>query len=166
MRFRIVIISLVAFLAGLIAAGFIMHFSAPSMLMLEVKSPYDHAKTVDTIVSRINAKEGWKVVDVIDQRKAIIDGGEPDPGKITIIELCNSYYSGRMLAADERKKIAVNMPIRIAVFEKSTGEVYLGLMNGYLISKLYGGEMERIIELVSRDMETILSFVNFKYKAF
>jgi len=163
---RIAVIAFVFFLAGAVVTALFLHTAASRAFLLEVKSPYDHAKTVAVITERIAAKEGWKVVAIIDQERAILDGGAKSPGKVTIIELCNAAFSSRMLTADERKRMAINMPIRIAVYEKTTGEVYLGLMNGYLLSKFYGGETERIIEEVSLQMEDILRFVNFKYNAF
>lgn len=166
MKMKIAAVFIPAFLLGIIFTAVTVHIGSARMFVLEVKSPYDFEKTVETLSERIQAKQGWKLVSIIDQQKAITDGGAENPGKVSIIELCNSQFSSKMLATDERKRMAVNMPVRISVYEKSTGEVYLGLSNGYLMSKIYGGETEKIIELVSRDMEDILSFVNFKYNAF
>jgi uncharacterized protein (DUF302 family) len=165
-RIKLIVIGLSAFLAGTVLTALFLHYAAGRSMLLEVKSPYDHEKTVETITARIAAKPGWKIVNIIDQQRAVRDGNAPDPGQVTIIELCNAAFSSRMLGADDRKRMAVNMPIRIAVYQRTTGEVYLGLMNGYLISKIFGGETERIIEEVSLEMEDILRFVNFKYNAF
>jgi uncharacterized protein (DUF302 family) len=137
-----------------------------NMVILEHKSPYDFNKTVETIIARINAKEGWKVTSVIDQAGAIKDGGGGDVGKIVIIKFCNAKFAAQMLSSDDRKKIAVSMPISIAVYEKSTGECMISVNNGYLTSKLFGGDVEKIIELVSKDVEEILGFMNFKFNRF
>jgi uncharacterized protein (DUF302 family) len=163
---KFVVIAAVCFFIGVVATSLLLQSASARLFLLETKSPYDFAKTVTTVTERIAAKPGWKVVNVIDQERAILDGGAPSPGKVTIVELCNSAYSSQMLQGDARKRMAVNMPIRIGVYERSTGEVYIGLLNGYLMSKLYGGETEKIIEKVSLDMEGIMSFANFKYNAY
>lgn len=156
----------VAFFLGVVASSFMIGNMGKNMMILEHKSPYDYSKTVETITNRINAKSGWKVISVINQGEEIKNGGGADCGKITIIKYCSSKFAGEMLSYDDRKKMAVAMPISIAVYEKSTGECMVSVNNGYLTSKLYGGEVEKIIELVSYDVEEILSFMSFKFTRF
>lgn len=163
---KFVVIAGSFFLFGVVATALFLQSASSRLFLLEMKSPYGFAKTVATVTERISAKPGWKVVNVIDQEQAILDGGAKSPGKVTIVELCNASYSAQMLEGDARKRMAVNMPIRIAVYERSTGETYIGLLNGYLMSKLFGGETEKIIEKVSLEMEGIMSFANFKYNAY
>lgn len=153
------------FVGAIVGAFFIQSFAKQAMI-LEHKSPYDYNKTVETIISRINAKEGWKVISIIDQAAEIKAGGGKDVGKVAIIKYCNSKYAGQMLSDDERKKMAVSMPISIAVYEKSSGECIVSVSNGVLMSKIYGGETESIIENVSREVEDILGFMSFKFTRF
>jgi uncharacterized protein (DUF302 family) len=156
----------VSLFVGAIVGAFFIQTAAKQALILEHKSPFDYNKTVETIVSRINAKEGWKVISVIDQANEIKQGGGVDVGKVAIIKYCNAKYAGRMLNADERKKMAVSMPISIAVYEKTTGECVVSVSNGVLMSKIYGGETEAIIEEVSKEVEEILGFMAFKFTRF
>ena len=58
------------------------------------------------------------------------------------------------------------MPVSIAIYEKNTGECVVSVSNGVLMSKIYGGETEAIIEEVSRDVEEILGFMAFKFTRF
>lgn len=153
------------FAGAIVGAFFIQNFSKQA-LILEHKSPYDYNKTVETVISRINAKEGWKVISVIDQSEEIKKGGGADVGKVAIIKYCNAKFASRMLSADDRKKMAVSMPISIAIYEKNTGECVVSVSNGVLMSKIYGGETEAIIEEVSRDVEEILGFMAFKFTRF
>jgi uncharacterized protein (DUF302 family) len=153
------------FVGAVVGAFFIQNFSKQA-LILEHKSPFDYNKTVETVISRINAKEGWKVISVIDQAEEIRKGGGKDVGKVTIVKYCNAKFAGRMLSADERKKMAVSMPISIAIYEKSTGECVVSVSNGVLMSKIYGGETEEIIEEVSKEVEEILGFMAFKFTRF
>lgn len=160
------VVALIALLTGVVITGLALQLSAKNALILEIKSPYDYNKTVAVIKERIMTKSGWHLADAIDQQGEILAGGGPNVGPVTIIKYCNAHFAGRMLGTDERKKMAVAMPISIAVYDKSTGETYISLNNGYLTSKLYGGETEEIIEEVSRDVEEILSFAQFKYTRF
>jgi len=153
------------FVGAVVGAFFIQSFAKQAMI-LEHKSPFDYNKTVETIVSRIGAKDGWKVISVIDQASEIKAGKGSDVGKVAIIKYCNAKYAGRMLSADERKKMAVSMPISIAVYEKSSGECVVSVSNGVLMSKIYGGETEAIIEEVSIEVEEILGFMAFKFSRF
>jgi len=153
------------FIGGLVGAFFIQT-AAKQALITEHKSPFDYNKTIETIVSRIGTHQGWKVISVIDQAQEIRDGGGVDVGKVAIIKYCNAKYAGQMLSSDERKKMAVSMPISIAVYEKSTGECVVSVNNGVLMSKIYGGETEAIIENVSREVEEILGFMAFKFTRF
>lgn len=158
-------LSLALFLGAVMGAIFI-HIGAKHALILEQRSPYDYLKTIEVITNRINTKSGWKVVAVINQAEEIRQGGGGDIGKMTIIKYCNAHYAKRMLQDDDRKKMAVAMPISIAVYEKSTGETMISVNNGLLSSKIYGGETEQIIEKVSHEVEDILSFSAFKFSRF
>ncbi len=153
------------FIGAVVGAFFIQSFAKQAMI-IEHKSPYDYNKTVETIISRINGKDGWKVISVIDQAEEIRKGGGGDVGKVAIIKYCNAKYASQMLSADERKKMAVAMPISIAVYEKSNGECVVSVNNGVMTSKIYGGRTEEIIENVSREVEEILGFMAFKFTRF
>ena len=59
------------------------------------------------------------------------------------------------------------MPLSIAVYEKNDGRITIGLMNGYLMARLYSGSREGdLMERVVSDMESILGFVHFRYTIF
>lgn len=158
--------AVVSLFVGAIVGAFFIQSFAKQALILEHKSPFDYNKTVETITSRIAAKDGWKLISVIDQAAEIRAGHGGDVGKVAIIKYCNAKYAGQMLSADERKKMAVSMPISIAVYEKSSGECVVSVSNGVLMSKIYGGETEAIIEDVSKEVEEILGFMAFKFSRF
>lgn len=165
-KILVALVAVVSLFVGAVVGSFFIQNFAKQALILEHKSPYDYNKTVETIVARINAKDGWKVISLIDQADEVRKGGGKDPGKVAIIKYCNSKFASRMLSADDRKKMAVSMPISIAVYEKSSGECVVSVNNGVLMSKIYGGETEAIIEEVSKEVEEILSFMAFKFTRF
>ncbi|GAB6035030.1 DUF302 domain-containing protein [Galenea microaerophila] len=156
---------------GIVIAIFIIPFgyklAFKEMLFKEVPSPFGLEKTVSLLTDRINHKDGWHVTEVIDQEQEILKYGGSDVGKVKIIKFCNAKLSSKMLAADDRKYMSVKMPLSISVYEKSDGKVYIGLMNGYLMSRMFSGTAEgEVMESVVKDMEEIMSFLHFRYTIF
>ena len=152
---------------SLFVVGMAFKVAAPTMFFKEVSVPYDFDKTVTLLQSRINKQAGWHVTDTIDQQKEVLDDGGIDIGKVKIIKFCNGKLSGEMLSADESRFMAAKMPLSIAVYENSNGKVTIGLMNGYIMARLFSGTREaKIMEEVVKDMEEILSFLHFRYTIF
>jgi len=163
---RTVVNIIFGFIVGIIFSGVVVSISSGEMLVKEIKSPYDFSKTVSVMSDRINAKEGWHVTEVIDQDQEVIMNGGYPIGNFKIIKYCSGKYSADMLSADERKKIGNMMPKTFAVYEKSDGQVYVSTMNGAVMGKIFGGEIERIIEEVSLEVEDMMRFMNLKFTLF
>jgi uncharacterized protein (DUF302 family) len=153
-------------LVGVIITGISLNLSAGQMMVKEMKSPYDFEKTVETIVERINNKQGWHVVTVIEQDKEVQLHGGKAIGKFNIIQYCSGKYSSEMLKADNRKSMGAMLPKNLAVYEKSDGQVYVSSSNGAVMGKLFGGDTGEIVEKVSLEVEDILRFMNFKFSLF
>ena len=152
---------------SLFVVGIAFKIAAPTMFFKEIKSSYDFDKTVELITTRINKQEGWHVTTVIDQQKEVLDNGGIDVGKVKIIKFCNGKMSGEMLSNDNSKFMATKMPLSISVYEKSDGRVIIGLMNGYVMARLFSGTPEGdIMEKVVKDMEKILGFMHFRFTIF
>lgn len=147
--------------------GLFFKISAPTMFFKEVTVPYSFEKTVSMLTNRINKQKGWHVTTVIDQQKEIVSHGGKNVGRVKIIKFCNGKLSGKMLEKDESKFMAVKMPLSIAVYEKSDGRVTIGLMNGYVMARMFSGRREgAIMEKVVKDIEVILGFVHFRFTIF
>ena len=152
---------------SLFVTGLAFKVAVPTMFFKEVNVPYDFDKTVRMIETRINKQEGWHVTAVINQQKEVLNHGGADVGKVKIIKFCNGKLSGEMLAEDGSKFMASKMPLSIAVYEKSDGRVTIGLMNGYVMARLFSGTREgEIMEKVIKDIEEILGFLHFRYTLF
>ncbi|MDV7186074.1 DUF302 domain-containing protein [Lutibacter sp. TH_r2] len=154
------------FIVGIIFTGITISISSSEMMVKEFKSPYNFEKTVHVITQRINNKDGWNVTGIIDQNKEVTENGGFEIGNFKIIKYCHGGYSARMLKADDRKKIGNMMPKSFAVYEKSDGQVFVSTMNGGVMGKLFGGEIEVIIEEVSLEVEDMMRFINLKYTLF
>ncbi|MCF6356776.1 MAG: DUF302 domain-containing protein [Draconibacterium sp.] len=165
-KILIIVFLFFGFIAGIVFSGVVLSVSSGEMLAKEFKSPYDFDKTVAVMTERINGKDGWHVTNIIDQNKAVSENGGFPIGNFKIIKYCHGGYSAEMLKTDDRKKIGAMMPKSFAVYEKSDGQVFVATMNGAVIGKLFGGEVEKIIEESSLDIESIMRFVNLKYTLF
>lgn len=161
----------IGFIIGFVVAIFLIplffKFSAENLLFKQIKSPYSFEKTVNVLANRIAHQPGWHIVTIINQEEEIKKYGGPDVGKVAIIKFCNAKLAGKMLSDDDTKFMAVKMPLSIAVYEDSKGQVFISLMNGYLLTRMLSHTKEgKIMEQVVRDMESILSFVHFRYSIF
>ena len=165
-KITIIISAIFGLLIGIIFAGIAVSVSSGEMMIKEFVSPYDFDKTVDVMVNRINAKEGWHVTQIIDQNHEVMEHGGTSIGKFKIIQYCNGKFSSQMLSTDDRKKLGIMMPKTFAVYEKTDGHVFVSTMNGAVMGKLFGGETESIIEKVSLEVEQIMTFINLKYTLF
>lgn len=161
----------IGFIIGFVIAVFLIplffKISAENLLFKQIKSPYSFEKTVNVLANRIAHQPGWHIVTIINQEEEIKKYGGPDVGKVAIIKFCNAKLAGKMLSDDDTKFMAVKMPLSIAVYEDSKGQVFISLMNGYLLTRMLSFTKEaKIMEQVVRDMESILTFVHFRYTIF
>lgn len=137
-----------------------LKFSAPTTLYKEVQVNYSFEKTLDLVAGKINEKEGWSVVDVIDLQAELLEF-QPNMKKMSIIKFRNQEYSAKILHSDDSKVMAIQMPYSIAVYEKNDGRVMLGFSNGYFMSRLFLGTLRGdIMQHVIKDMEDILGFIH------
>lgn len=168
MKIKIIAIVSIIFgiLIGVIFSGIVISISSGNMMVKEFKSPFDFDKTVEVMAERINGKEGWHVTDIIDQNKEVTENGGFPIGNYKIIKYCSGKYSARMLAPDDQKLIGNMMPKTFAIYQKSDGQVFISTMNGAVMGKFFGGEIEKIIEEVSLEVEDMMRFINLKYTLF
>jgi len=166
-KLGVVIGFILGMVMSLFVVGLVFKVAAPTMLFKEIKSSYDFDKTVNLIVQRINHQKGWHVTTVIDQEKEILENGGLDVGRVKIIKFCNAKLSGEMLRDDSNKYMSVKMPLSISVYEKSNGEVMIGMMNGYIMARLFAGsKVGDIMENVVKDIESVMSFLHFQFTIF
>ncbi len=161
----------IGFILGVVVSMLIIplmfKISAKQIFFKEVTSPYSFEKTVKLISNRINNEPGWHVTSIINQEDEIIRHGGKDVGKVKIIKFCNAKLSGEMLSSDNRKFMSVKMPLSISVYELSNGKVEIGLMNAYLMARMFSGSKTgEIMEKILKDTESIMGFVHFRFTIF
>jgi uncharacterized protein (DUF302 family) len=98
-----------------------------NQLVIENKSKYNFAKTVDLLVAEAERRD-WKVPAVHDLQQSLAKSGK-SVKPVKVIEICKPEYSGQMLELNDERIISVMMPCRISVYEKEDGITYIGLIN-------------------------------------
>ncbi len=151
---------------GAVLAAVVLNEAVPRAMFKEFRSPHDHAKTVEVITRRIERQPGWNVVEVIDQAETIREGHGGDVGRYTIIKYCSPEHAGRMLQDDRRRFYGVAMPLSVGVYERENGEVWVSFMNGALISRMFGGEIENIANDVRLEVEEMFAFLHVEFDVF
>jgi len=150
---------LAAFLGGLVAGiaitALLISFSLPKMIIEVHQSNKSFDATVSAIEQQYQASD-WKVPKIYNLQKNLLEAGQEDVGRVKVISVCAPEYSYEILKEDSRKKISAMMPCRIGVYEDKNGKVYMASMNTALLSKMFGGVIEKTMAKISKDQKEIL----------
>ena len=132
-----IIIGIIGFVVGIALTGIMVWTMAPGLMMVENQSNLGFDETVEQI--QINAAEqNWSVPSVLRLDNSLAkDGYSVLP--VAVIELCQPEIAASVLSDDEARIVSSLMPCRVAIYEKSNGEVIISRMNTALISKMFGG---------------------------
>ncbi|MCD4848944.1 MAG: DUF302 domain-containing protein [Candidatus Aegiribacteria sp.] len=157
MNVKYIITGLISFIAGAALVGIVGISVAPGMMINESESLYSYDDTVEIIQAEAETL-GWKIpaVHVISNSVA---GGGYDVAPVTVIELCKVDLAGQILSDDESRVVSSMMPCRVAVYETSEGDVIVSRMNTGMMSKLFGGDIERLMADATSETEQILGAV-------
>jgi len=160
--------SLGIFILGLIvgaaALGAFAYNAAPSMMLIELESPYGIEESVEKIkqgAKKINERQGTKWVSPIVKplHKSIKKHGGADVAPVMLVDLCEPTHATRILTEDDARIVSVMMPCTISVYEKSDGKVYIGHMNAGLMGGMFGGIVAEVMGEVDGQQHEILGFV-------
>ena len=147
---------ILGFIAGFLVMGLTVWFAMPSMMIEVHESPYGFEETVTAVSEAVTSQEGWKVAQVFDIQKNIIEAGHADMTRVKIVALCNGDYANRILADDSDKVVTTLMPLGIGVYETKAGKVYLSAMNIGLMGRMFGGTISEVMGDASADIARII----------
>ena len=145
-------------LLGAVLMGFTMFTMAPTMMVHQLKSPYNVDETVKKI-SENAKKQGWAVKKVSDMQKTMKKKLGKDILPTKVMKLGQAKYAHALISRDDTHFVAAMMPHSIAVYENTDGITYVSSMNMALMGKIFGGETERIMTKVQDDDDIILDFL-------
>jgi uncharacterized protein (DUF302 family) len=144
---------------GCLLMGMIVWFAMPPMMINVHQSKYGFDETIAMVEQAVTARQGWKVSQVFDIQKNILDAGHQDMTRVKIVALCNPHYAYRILSDDEDKVVSTMMPLGIGVYETKDGKVYLSDMNIGLMGRMFGGTIAEVMGDASSDISGIVATV-------
>ena len=154
---RSILLSIAGFVLGLFVLGLGGYLGAQRLLVEEIKSPLGFHKTVETIRSAA-ADQGWEVPKVYELCKGLAKHGH-DIKPVAVLELCKPDYAASLLSHDATRPVSSFMPCRIAVYEQDDGSVMISRMNTALVSRLFSGEISKVMAVATRETQAIIDQV-------
>ena len=155
MKKNAVIGALVGFVIGVVLTAAAAWTMAPGMMMMESNSSLGFDETVQAIQDNA-AEQDWVVPNVLRLDKSLAKHGH-DVRPVAVIELCSPDLSVKILAEDDARLVSSLMPCRVAVYEKSNGDVILSRMNTAMMSKMFGGLVTEVMSEATAQTEQIFA---------
>lgn len=155
MKGRIVIGAVVGFVVGVVLTGVAVWMMAPGVMIIEKRSNASFDDTVQAIQDNA-VKQDWVVPNVLRLDKSLAKAGY-DVRPVAVIELCKPDLAAKILAEDDARLVSSLMPCRVAVYEKSDGDVILSRMNTALMSRMFGGLVTEVMSEATAQTEEIFA---------
>ena len=143
------------FIVGMILMGIIAWKIMPHIMLTTHKSKLPFDETV-TAINMSAKKHGWVVPKIYNFQESLRKFGYEDMTKIKVLSLCQPHYAYKILKEDSNKKVTAIMPCRFGVYETKDGQVYISEMNIRLMSKMFGGIIEKVMGRVAEEEEEML----------
>jgi uncharacterized protein (DUF302 family) len=143
--------------AGVVATLVLIRLVAPRLMIQQDASALSHDQAVEALLAAA-ATKGWKVPTVHRLDDTLRKAGF-EVRAATVVELCRADYAAQILADETSRAISSMMPCRVAVYETANGSVVVSRMNTALMSRLFGGLIQRVMARASADSEEILGAV-------
>lgn len=147
--------TVLAIVVGLFGSVLALRTVAPRTMMNETESPYDFAETAARFEGAVEDADGWNLLGQYDlQAKMDRHGYVID--EISVFDVCSPEYASNILLRDDERIVSPLMPCRIAIYQKSDGQTYVTRMNAGLVSRLFGGVVERTMSDAHADAEAMV----------
>jgi len=140
---------------GMLVMGLLIWNMAPRLMMVESESKYGFDQTVEAFKAEVD-RAGWKVVGQHDMKATLANFGH-DVLAVTIVEVCSAKYSAAILKLDAERIVSPLIPCRIAIYEKSNGNTYIGRMNSPLFGRMFGGVINDVMKEATAITEEMIA---------
>jgi uncharacterized protein (DUF302 family) len=143
------------FILGLILGAVLMAVAIWKLAPPKMIPVHQSKLSVDETVAAIEKNaldKGWLVPKIYNIQNSLLKAGHDDMTQLRILSICHPHYSYDILKNDQDKFVSGIMPCRIAVYEaKKDGKAYIAEMDMGLMSKMFGGNIAKVMEDVSRE---------------
>jgi len=148
---------IIGLVAGALIAVLAIFFSSPSLMLKENKSKHDFETTLAEIEKSVDSL-GWKIPHINDLQATMHKFGK-DVRQVKVYEICHPEHAYKVLSQDDERIVSTLMPCRIAIYEKSNGNIYVSRMNSGLMSKPMNKIIRSTMSEAAADTEKILASV-------
>ena len=147
--------ALAGLVVGMLVAGMLFWSLMPGMMLSIRQSKYDFESTTLAVENSIK-EHGWMLPKVYDLQASLHKAGYDDMTKMKIFSLCQPEHAYNILSPDADKRVSAIMPCRVRVYEDHSGKVFVTGMNLGLMSKMFGGNIAKVMGKVSSEEHEIL----------
>ena len=121
------------------------------MMFVEDQSKYEFEQTVSGLKLALE-KNGWKVTEKADMREHYAQYGYEILNNITF-EICKPEGAVDILKEDKFTRMVPLMPMRIAVYMKSDGNIYISRLRLGMMNKMTSGVVRDVMKVGAKDLE-------------
>ena len=150
------------FFTGLIV-GVILTAIAVFVFMPKLMVPVHESKlSVDETVATLEKSaldKGWLVPKVYNIQKTLAKNGHEDMSELQILSICQPDHAYNILTFNDKDKLVSGiMPCRIAVYKgQEDGKTYIAEMNMGLMSKMFGGNIAKVMAVVAAEEKEMVA---------
>ena len=135
----------------LIAVLMLSSCSMSKMMFLEDESKYEFDKTVAEVKLSLE-RNGWKVTEQTDMKEHYAKYGY-EIRDIVTFEICKPKGAVDILNEDKYTRMVPFMPMRVAVYKKSDGKIYISRLRLKMMGKMNTGIVKKVMKVGAVDLE-------------
>ena len=139
------------FCLSLVEALIISSCSMSKMMFLEDESKYEFNKTAVEL-KLVLEKNGWQVTEKRDMKEHYAQFGY-ETRDIVTFEICKPKGAVDILTEDKYTRMVPFMPMRVAIYKKSDGKIYISRLKLKMMGKMNTGVVKRVMKVGAIDLE-------------
>ena len=143
---------LLGVIVGVVVAGIAVWLIIPKLMLFTTKSRLNYDDTLAALQEE-SKKMGWNVPHVYDMKKSFEKAGATNVERMNVISLGNGKHAYNIVKHDKDKNILGMMPFRLGVFEDKKGDVYFTGANMGFMSKMFGGNIDKVMGASARELD-------------
>ena len=135
----------------LITALMLSGCSMSKMMFLEDESKYEFNKTAVEL-KLVLEKNGWQVTEKRDMKEHYAQFGF-ETRDIVTFEICKPKGAVDILNKDKYTRMVPFMPMRVAIYKKSDGKIYISRLKLKMMGKMNKGVVKKVMKVGAIDLE-------------
>ncbi len=125
--------------------------SMSKMMFLEDESKYEFNKTAVEL-KLVLEKNEWKVTEKRDMKEHYAHYGF-ETRDIVTFEICKPKGAVDILNEDKYTRMVPFMPMRVAIYKKSDGKIYISRLKLKMMGKMNKGVVKKVMKVGAIDLE-------------